>query len=49
MIKRRDEEMKKKQVSYSELIRRNKEELMKDEARLEKIEKRIEDKYVASK
>lgn len=41
--------MKKKKVSYSELIRRNKEELMKDEARLEKIEKRIEDKYATSK
>ncbi len=38
--------MKKKIVSLSELIRENKEEILKDREMLEKIEKRVEEKYV---
>ncbi|MDZ5472817.1 FbpB family small basic protein [Bacillus sp. 31A1R] len=37
--------MKKTKVSITELIKKNKEELLKDKSRLEKIEKRIEEKY----
>jgi hypothetical protein len=38
--------MKKKKLSLPELMKKNKEELLKDKAQLEKIEKRIDDKYV---
>lgn len=40
--------MKKIKLSFSELIRKNKEELLKDKERIEKIEKRIDGKYVKS-
>ncbi|MFC5591422.1 FbpB family small basic protein [Sporosarcina soli] len=38
--------MKKKIVSLSELIRENKEEILKDKALIEKIEKRVEEKII---
>ncbi|MFP3123308.1 MULTISPECIES: FbpB family small basic protein [Bacillaceae] len=41
--------MKKVKVSLSELIRKNKEELLKDKKQLERIEKRIDEKYVNAK
>ncbi|WP_257349781.1 FbpB family small basic protein [Pseudalkalibacillus decolorationis] len=37
--------MKKVKVSFSELIKENKEELLKDKAQIERIEKRIDAKY----
>ncbi|GLB61045.1 FbpB family small basic protein [Cytobacillus sp. NCCP-133] len=37
--------MKKKKLSMIEMIKANKEELMKDHRELEKIEKKIDDKY----
>ncbi|MFC6603315.1 FbpB family small basic protein [Ectobacillus funiculus] len=44
-----DGAMKKVKVSLSELIRKNKEELLKDKNQLERIEKRIDEKYVNAK
>lgn len=41
--------MKKIKVSLSELIRKNKEELLMDKKQLERIEKRIDEKYVNAK
>lgn len=41
--------MKKLKVSLSELIRKNKEELLNDKKQLERIEKRIDEKYVNAK
>ena len=41
--------MKKKIVSLSELIRDNKEEILKDKKLIEKIEKRVEEKLLNSK
>ncbi|WP_421384889.1 FbpB family small basic protein [Bacillus salacetis] len=38
--------MKKGQLTISELVKRNKEELLKDKRMLEKIEKRMEEKYL---
>ncbi|WP_082306970.1 FbpB family small basic protein [Bacillus sp. FJAT-27245] len=38
--------MRKAKLSFSELLRKNKEELLKDKAQIEKIEKRIEEKYI---
>ncbi|MDQ0219744.1 FbpB family small basic protein [Peribacillus cavernae] len=38
--------MKKMRTSFSELMRKNKEELLKDKLQLEKIEKRLDDKHV---
>ena len=38
--------MKKKIVSLSELIRENKEEILKDKELIEKIEERVEEKYL---
>jgi hypothetical protein len=35
-----------KKVSMVELIKRNKEELLKDKNQLDKIEKRIDQKYI---
>ncbi|MBO1510741.1 FbpB family small basic protein [Metabacillus bambusae] len=35
-----------KKVSFIELMKRNKEELLKDKNQLEKIEKRIDQKYI---
>ncbi|URM32767.1 FbpB family small basic protein [Cytobacillus firmus] len=37
--------MKKKKLSMLELIKVNKEELLKDRSELEKIEKKLDDKY----
>ncbi|WP_157452390.1 FbpB family small basic protein [Bacillus sp. J33] len=37
--------MKKKKLSLVEMIKENKEELLKDRRQLEKIEKKIDDKY----
>ncbi|WP_408011401.1 FbpB family small basic protein [Pseudalkalibacillus sp. A8] len=37
--------MNKVKVSLSELIKENKEEILKDKERIEKIEKRIDEKY----
>lgn len=44
-----DEEMSRKRMTLSNLIRDNKEELLRDREQLEKIEKRIDDKYVKRK
>ncbi|PLS17701.1 FbpB family small basic protein [Bacillus sp. M6-12] len=41
--------MKKMRMSFAELIKKNKDELLKDRAQLEKIEKRIDDKHVKAK
>lgn len=41
--------MKKRKVSLQELIRKNKEELLKDKEAIEKIEKRVDEKYSKSK
>ncbi|MFS0647510.1 FbpB family small basic protein [Siminovitchia sp. 179-K 8D1 HS] len=38
--------MRKIKVSLSELINKNKEELLKDKAFIEKIDKRIDEKYI---
>jgi hypothetical protein len=35
-----------KKVSFIELMKKNKEELLKDKNELEKIEKRIDQKYI---
>ncbi|MDD9314083.1 FbpB family small basic protein [Cytobacillus firmus] len=37
--------MKKKKLSMLEMIKVNREELLKDRSELEKIEKKIDDKY----
>jgi uncharacterized protein YktB (UPF0637 family) len=38
--------MKKGQLSIAELVKRNKEELLKDKKMIEKIEERMEEKYM---
>ncbi|MGF2615876.1 FbpB family small basic protein [Rossellomorea vietnamensis] len=38
--------MKKGQQTIEELVKRNKEELLKDKVKIEKIELRIEEKYM---
>jgi hypothetical protein len=38
--------MKKKKISMRELVEKNKRELMKDKVLNEKIEKRVEEKYL---
>ncbi|WP_409253932.1 FbpB family small basic protein [Bacillus sp. SCS-153A] len=38
--------MKKGQMSIAELVKKNKEELLKDKAKIDKIEMRIEEKYL---
>lgn len=38
--------MKKGQVTIEELVKRNKEELLKDKVKIEKIELRLEEKYM---
>lgn len=40
--------MKKRKTSFSELMKKNKEELLKDKEQLEKIEKRVDEKYVSA-
>lgn len=37
--------MKKKQLSFDQLVKKNREELLMDQRMLEKIEKRIDEKY----
>ncbi|RFU68955.1 FbpB family small basic protein [Peribacillus saganii] len=39
--------MKKVRMSFAELIKKNKDELLKDRTQLEKIEKRIDEKHMA--
>ncbi|MGC8230546.1 FbpB family small basic protein [Pseudobacillus badius] len=39
--------MKKKRLDFQQLVAKNKEELMKDEKMIEKIEKRLESKYTS--
>lgn len=41
--------MKKKQLRFNELVKKNREELLMDQQRLEKIEKRLDEKYANSK
>ncbi|MFD2445440.1 FbpB family small basic protein [Bacillus sp. CGMCC 1.16607] len=38
--------MKKAKIPFTDLIKRNKEEILKDRKKLEKIEKRIDEKYI---
>jgi hypothetical protein len=38
--------MKKVKVSFVDLMKKNKEEIMNDQSKMEKIEKRIEEKYI---
>jgi hypothetical protein len=38
--------MKKAKVSFLELLKQNKDEILKDKKKLENIEKRIEEKYI---
>lgn len=37
--------MRKMKLSLQDLLKKNKEELLKDKSQLERIEKRIDDKY----
>jgi hypothetical protein len=41
--------MKKKQLSFDQLVKKNREELLTDQRLLEKIEKRIDEKYANRK
>ncbi|MFE8702868.1 FbpB family small basic protein [Cytobacillus sp. FJAT-54145] len=41
--------MKKMKVSMIDLIKKNKEEILKDKLQIEKIEKRIDDKHLKVK
>ncbi|MCT2534200.1 FbpB family small basic protein [Aquibacillus koreensis] len=41
--------MNKKKISFDDLIKKNKEELLKDKVMLEKIEQKIEAKHVGQK
>lgn len=41
--------LKKLQLSFNELVKKNKEELLADQKRIEIIEKRLEDKYTNPK
>ncbi|MBN8203716.1 MULTISPECIES: FbpB family small basic protein [Bacillaceae] len=41
--------MKKAKVSFAELIKKNKEELLRDQELLAKIEKRLDEKYTKVK
>jgi hypothetical protein len=38
--------MRKEKISFLELMKKNKEEILNDKNKLEKIEKRIEEKYI---
>lgn len=38
--------MRKEKISFLNLMEKNKEEILKDKKELEKIEKRIEEKYI---
>lgn len=37
--------MKKRQIRFAELVKKNKEELLNDQQMIEKIEKRLDEKY----
>ncbi|MBT2693848.1 FbpB family small basic protein [Bacillus sp. ISL-55] len=41
--------MKRLQISFNELVKKNKEELLADQKRIEIIEKRLDDKYTNPK
>jgi hypothetical protein len=41
--------MKKKQLRFEELVKKNREELLMDQQQLEKIEKRLDDRYSGEK
>jgi hypothetical protein len=41
--------VKKLQISFKELVKKNKEELLADQKRIEIIEKRLDDKYTHTK
>ncbi|MFT9596784.1 FbpB family small basic protein [Mesobacillus sp.] len=41
--------MKRLQLSFNELVKKNKEELLADQKRIELIEKRLDDKYTNPK
>lgn len=41
--------MKKKQLRFEELVKKNREELLMDQRLLEKIEKRLDDRYSSGK
>lgn len=41
--------MKKKQIRFAELVKKNKEELLMNQQMLEKIEKRMDEKYANPK
>ncbi|MCM3573634.1 MULTISPECIES: FbpB family small basic protein [Mesobacillus] len=41
--------MKKLKISFNELVKKNKEELLADQKRIEIIEKRLDDKYTNPK
>ncbi|WP_163144852.1 FbpB family small basic protein [Bacillus sp. 22-7] len=41
--------MKKAKVSFAELIKKNKEEMLRDQVLLAKIEKRLDEKYTKVK
>ena len=45
-VRRRN--MKKKRLPFHQLVKKNKEELMKDKSVIEKIEKKLEEKYADS-
>jgi hypothetical protein len=38
--------MRREKISFLNLMKKNKEEILKDKKKLEKIEKRIEEKYI---
>lgn len=38
--------MRKEKISFLDLMKKNTEEILKDKKKLEKIEKRIEEKYI---
>jgi hypothetical protein len=38
--------MRREKTSFLELMKKNKEEILKDKNKIEKIEKRIEEKYI---
>ncbi|WP_456278772.1 FbpB family small basic protein [Bacillus sp. AK128] len=41
--------MRKTKVNFMELVKKNKEELLKDKVQVEKIEKRVEQKIISFK
>ncbi|RSK28745.1 FbpB family small basic protein [Bacillus sp. HMF5848] len=41
--------MRKTKVNFTDLLKKNREELLKDKAQIEKIEKRIDEKIIQSK